>query len=412
MRTSIRIALLIVLVLSSSLLVAPVLAADPPPALPGCENGKFANTGALWAICIPPAGWNGDLLVYAHGYTAFNEEIGFQNLKMPDGTYLPALVTGLGYAFATTSYRENGLAVLNGVADIRQVTDYFPKAAGRRPGHTYLVGVSEGGLVTTLAVEQFPDKFSGGLATCGPIGDFKKQIDYYGDFRVLFDYFFPNVLPPSPMSIPTDLITGWDLTYKWLVLGALQANPTGAGQLINTSKAAINPDDVNTIGQTTLEVLWYNVFATNDAVTRLKGNPYGNGDRVYTGSLNDSALNQGVERIAADRSAVAHLNRYQTSGDLKIPLVTLHTSGDDVIPVWHELLYGAKTQMYNPGMFTPIIIPDRYGHCSFTGNEVLAAFGVLVWRVTGSQPPGLTEQFDPQQVQRDFAAAAPEVSVP
>jgi hypothetical protein len=196
------------------------------------------------------------------------------------------------------------------------------------------------------------------------------------------------------------------------VLDALQANSSGAWQLINTSKAAINPADPNTIGQTTVEVLWYNVFATNDAVTRLKGNPYGNDDRIYWGSLDDPLLNQGVERIKADPSAVAHINRYQTSGDLKIPLVTLHTSGDDVIPVWHELLYEAKTQMHNPGLFTPILIPDRYGHCTFTGNEVLAAFGVLVWRVTGSQPPGLAQQFDPEQAQRDFAAATPEIRVP
>ena len=31
---------------------------------------------------------------------------------------------------------------------------------------------------------------------CGPVGDFQKQIDYLGDFRVLFDYYFPNIMPP------------------------------------------------------------------------------------------------------------------------------------------------------------------------------------------------------------------------
>jgi pimeloyl-ACP methyl ester carboxylesterase len=411
MRTSVRIALLLVLLLSSSLIAAPVLAAEPPPDLPGCQNGTFGNTGALWAICVPPVGWNGDLLVYAHGYTAFNEKLGFQNLTMPDGTYLPALVMGLGYAFATTSYRETGLAVLNGVQDIRQVTDYFPKVAGRRPGHTYLVGVSEGGLVATLAVEQFPDKFSGGMAACAPIGDFKKQIDYYGDFRVLFDTFFPGVLPPSPISIPPELIAGWDSAYQGAVLDALQANPPNALQLISTSKAAIDPGDPNSIGKTTLDVLWYNVFATNDAVTRLKGNPYGNNDVWYSGSADDSLLNEAVERFAADRNAVAHINRYQTSGNLGIPLVTIHTTGDDVIPFWQEVLYQEKVQRFDPGQLIPLAI-TRYGHCSFTGLDVLTAFGILVERVTGSQPEGLVPQFSLEQAQRDFSTAAPKAIVP
>ena len=61
----------------------------------------------------------------------------------------------------------------------------------------YLVGVSQGGLVCTLAVEQNPGIFSGGLSLCGPIGDFRRQINYWGDFRVAFDYFFPNVIPFS-----------------------------------------------------------------------------------------------------------------------------------------------------------------------------------------------------------------------
>jgi pimeloyl-ACP methyl ester carboxylesterase len=379
--------------------------------LPGCQNGAFKPTGALWAICVPPVGWNGDLLVYAHGYTAFNEEIGFQNLVMPDGTYLPELVMGLGYAFATTSYRDNGLAVLDGVKDVMDVIGLFPKVAGAKPNHTYLAGVSEGGVVTTLAVEKFPSKIDGALATCGPIGNFQKQIDYYGDFRVLFDYFFPGVLPPSPVSIPPQLIAGWETIYTPAVIAALLANPPAALQLISTSGAAIEPLDPATVGETTLNVLWYNVFATNDAVDRLHGIPYGNAERWYTGSVDDGLLNATVQRFSADPPAIGHLNRYRTSGDLSVPLVTMHTLRDPVIPFWQELLYLDKAAQHDPTRLTIIPI-DRYGHCAFTGAEVLAALGLLVEQVTGSQPPGLVQQFNLQQVQRDFAAVAPRVTAP
>ena len=41
------------------------------------------------------------------------------------------------------------------------------------------------------------------LALCGPVGDFAGQIDYLGDFRVLFDYFFPGVIPGDRWTCPT-----------------------------------------------------------------------------------------------------------------------------------------------------------------------------------------------------------------
>ncbi len=76
--------------------------------------------------CVPTSGWNGDLVVYGHGYVALNAPLDFYNLTMPDGGYLPAVVQQLGYAFATTSYRRNGLAFLEGVQDIANLTASFP----------------------------------------------------------------------------------------------------------------------------------------------------------------------------------------------------------------------------------------------------------------------------------------------
>src|SRR5262249_48385014 len=143
-----------------------------------------------------------------------NKPLGFYELTLPDGTYLPNLVQGLGYAFATTSYRENGLAVLPALDDLRQLIAAFPATAGKTPIHTFLTGVSEGGLITAIFAEQSPSLISGALAACGPIGNFQLQVDYFGDFRVLFDRFFPGVLPPSPIAIPPSLITNWSSTYE------------------------------------------------------------------------------------------------------------------------------------------------------------------------------------------------------
>ena len=62
------------------------------------------------------------------------------------------------------------------------------------------------------------------MAACGPVGDFAAQIDYFGDFRVLFDYFFPGVIPGGPVDVPAQVRASWTSTYVPAVLAALQAD--------------------------------------------------------------------------------------------------------------------------------------------------------------------------------------------
>src|SRR5207247_10885458 len=89
-------------------------------------------------------------------------------------------------------------------------------------------------------------------------------------------------------------------------------------------------------------ILWYNSFAADAAHERMGGQPCENGGRVYSGSGDDAALNAGVARHAADAGARSNVDRLQTSGQLSIPLVTLHTTGDPIVPFLHESLYADK----------------------------------------------------------------------
>ncbi len=393
MRGALRTVLVLVVLLAGGLAVPPARAqapqSAPPIPIPGpCVEGVLPS-GALSLTCVPLRGWNDDLVVWAHGYVAFNEPLDFYNLELPDGTYLPDLVQLLGFAFTTTSYRDNGLVVLEGADDIRELVAAFPAYAGQEPELTYLTGASEGGWISTLLTEQSPDLFDGTLATCGPIGDARAQINYIGDFRLLFDYFFPGIIPGSPLEIPMEVIDNWETIYVPRIESALAANPVAAVELIRTSKAAIDRNDTTTVEATTINLLWYNVFGTNDATEKLGGNPFGNQQRWYSGSRNDLRLNHSVERVSADPAALLELERYQTSGDLTIPLVTLHTTGDEIIPFWHQRLYTAKANPTGDGRLTPIPA-SRYGHCNFTTAEVLGAFATLVSQVSGSPPEGLT----------------------
>ncbi|MBI1878934.1 MAG: hypothetical protein HYR94_12075, partial [Chloroflexi bacterium] len=213
------------------------------------------------------------------------------------------------------------------------------------PGHVYLVGVSEGGLITTLAIEQYPNVFDGGLAACGPIGDFREQINYFGHFRVVFDYYFPGLIPGSPTDIPQSLIDNWDSYYATVIKPAI-LNPAHAGavaQLMQVTGAAFDPQDPSTIEPAIHDLLWYHVFATNDAMAKLGGQPFDNQVYIYTGSNNDTQLNLSVQRFSANPVALAEIQaHYQTSGYLTAPLVTLHTTLDPIIPYRHETLYRGK----------------------------------------------------------------------
>jgi pimeloyl-ACP methyl ester carboxylesterase len=380
------------LVLGSGLLLGTILLVETPTAhaqttgsteLAPCEQGKLPS-GALYLICVPPeAEWNGDLVVYAHGYTSPTEKLGFQHLRLSDGTYLPTVILSRGYAFATTSYRQNGLAVLEGAKDIRELVTRF-QVSKQTPNHTYLTGVSEGALITTLLIEQSPERFSGGLAACGPIGSFRRQVNYLGDFRVLFDYFFPGVLPGSPIKIPDEVIANWESTYVPKIEQALENRPLATTQLMSTfiqsSGAPIDISNPATWKTATINLLWYNVFATNDARQKLGGNPFDNHNRAYRGSANDWRLNQYVKRFSADPVALRNLVPYETSGQVRRPLVTIHTTGDEVVPYWQERRYLTKVQTSEEGRVTAIPIL-RYGHCNFRREEVLAAFYLLVWQV-------------------------------
>ncbi len=345
-----------------------------------CVKGQ-TEAGAYYLICMPDD-WNGDLVMFAHGYVSPTEPVELQEdqLYTSDGSYIPDIITDMGYAFATTSYRANGLVVQEAIMDLEDLVNIFDELYGQ-PQHNYLVGGSEGGLITTKSVES-KDLYSGGLAACGPIGDFIAQINYMGDFRVLFDFYFPDVLPPSPISIPQEVMDHWDDVYVPKIIQAITDYPDRTLQLLRVARAPFDPDDPETIGQTVLGLLWYNVFATNDLNQRAGGNPFDNHDRNYFGSDNDAYLNKNVERFIADPQAVEAVNqKFQTTGIPSVPLIAMHTAGDPIVPFWHERMYRSKVAENGNIFFYhnyPIV---RYGHCTFTEEEILQAFTALVLQV-------------------------------
>ena len=384
-------------------------------AFSACQQSNLStgiqSSGALYGVWMPETScWNGDVVVFAHGYVAPNEPPGVPADQLTiGGISLPATFNQLGYGFAASGYSKNGLAIVQGFNDTKNLVQAILKPT-LAPKRIYLIGASEGGLVAALSAEQLPQVYNAAGAACGPIGSFQDQIDYFGDFRVIFDYFFPGILPDSPpaspVNIPQEVMDDWTTVYEPKIVAALEGNPSAAAQLISVMSAAVTSDP-DTVAETVLAALWYNVYATDDAVSTLGGQPYDNHNRYYFGSKNDALLNAKVERFTADPKALAAVQaQYETSGKLSMPVVTIHTTLDPVIPYWQEPLYTLKTILAGSFLKRVNLPINAYGHCAFTGGQVLAAFDLIVLLDDGQSLLTEIENALSEEQRPDFVSAA------
>ena len=350
--------------------VAP--AATPEPCVPS-EKAFELPSGSLGLVCKPKDGWNGDVVVFAHGFVdpAITARV-FANLELgqsgSSAVSLPQFAQTFGYAFAATTYRRNGLVVQEGIDDVRELIAALPAKLGQKPNRVFLLGVSEGGQIATLFAERNPLIGNGLLTGCAPIGSFQRQIQYVGDFRLLFNYYFPGVVPSDPndpVTIPAELIANWQSVYVPKVAQALAAKPLLAQQLVAEAGAAIDPAQPTSVLSTTLDVLYYNVVSTNDSRAQLGGNPYD------SAALRTRFPQRNLPAISAEITATKALTAYETSGQVVIPQINAHTNNDDIVPILQQQLYGEKTR--NNGFVTQRTY-QAYGHCTFSSSDLLSAF--------------------------------------
>lgn len=157
--------------------------------------------------------------------------------------------------------------------------------------------------------------------------------------------------------------------------------------MIRVSGAESDPENLHT---TLLSLLWYHVFTIEDAAEKLGGLAYSNVQKWYFGTgsfLRDWKINRSIERIAGDPAALATVkNYYETSGELKIPAVMMHTTGDPIQTFWlQQPVYRLKTISTGRWPLFSGIPVSRYGHCAFEPGELLLGFVALVVKVEGRE---------------------------
>jgi pimeloyl-ACP methyl ester carboxylesterase len=371
--------------------------------------------GSLYALYIPQ-NWNGDAVYFAHGIVPPQAPIA---LNPDQDNFLAVLdqLGAMGYAFAYSSFSENGWAVKDGAQRTHQLRGLLSAELNGPPKRNYLAGYSLGALIGVDLAEQFPQEYDGLLAMCGMIGGGQFQAQYIGDVRVLFDYFYPGVLPGNVITPPASPPSRTDVQN--MVLGALFQNyPTslmGALAIASTAQTPLasmpsgnvfDPSSpaFQTMATSLISALYYQLIGTQDVLDRTHGHsPYDNHAVTYTlgtpifpplattfGAMIDGA-NTGVGRFTSPPDARNYLdNYYEPTGRIRFPVVTVHNLYDNLVPYAHEPRY--KQIVQNAGadnlLAQRVDPPPTFGHCDqWDPSYVIGSFEALVnWVTNGVKP--------------------------
>ncbi|ARZ74025.1 hypothetical protein CCR98_07525 [Stenotrophomonas sp. WZN-1] len=358
MRPMLRCALALALGL---LLPAASLLAAPPTA-PRMLSGELQ--GAPWRLDVP-AGWNGDLVMLAHGY----EPVGVSRTTPMAANDSTAALLAAGYAVAQSAYASQGWAVADAITDMERLRQH---ALGeiKRVRHTWLLGFSMGGAVTLASLERYPQHYAGGVSLCGANLSGEQIATDLLTTLVAFDYFFPNTegLPATGLASHEAAVLPQAALYQGIA-GALQRNPQHADVLAR--KLQVAPDAL--AGTISLHAL-----VLHELAARSGGMPVGNRGVVYSGFGDDRAFNAGVQRVDAVPAAQADVRaKLALSGALKRPLVIQFNNNDPTIVAHMRTVYPQLAARAGAHPLPRVLPPVGEGHCGFSEAQVVDALKAI-----------------------------------
>ena len=318
----------------------------PFNAVPGIDSERIwgVHNGAGYRIEVP-ADWNGELVMWAHGYRGDELEL---ELYVDDHP-LRIFLLGQGYAWAASSYSKNAYDPAQGAKDTHALTKFFNGRFGK-PERTYITGASMGGHVTAIVAEQWPRSYDGAMPICGVLGDYE-LFDFFLDFNVAAQTLsgVGNTYPYGPdyldFTVPlTKDALGPAFPY------ALNDNGNSFKSLVELRSGGVRPvfDQGFIFWNGVVGDFLFGLGVGDGTLTRQPGVAVQNTDVLYQFdteaalSPEENEFNDDVQRVKADQQARKPnglANVTPTNGDLKIPMLTLHTLGDLFVPFHMEQEY-------------------------------------------------------------------------
>jgi alpha-beta hydrolase superfamily lysophospholipase len=367
---------------------AATTAKDPAfTALDGA-SAHFGQIGrAAYRIEMPDA-WNGELVLYAHGFAGFGTEVAVESPPRALRQYLVAN----GYAWAASSYSENGYVPGIGADDTLALKRHFAEGFGE-PERTYIAGASMGGNVVALALENHASEYDGGLALCGALGGIE-QIDYLASWVAVAEYTSGLTFP---IGEPGANLAPVFLTELPRILGAPDAPTEQGRQFASVMKHLTGgPRPFFAEGFREQYIVNFGLVMIDPErkllVNRAATNAHDSYEIDAGLGVTAEQLNANVRRYPSDpaaRNAEAHPDAVPTTGRITVPLLTLHNTGDLFVPISMEQSYRAKVEAAGKGDLLVQRAIRAGGHCKFSEQELTAAFADLVaWVKDGTKPQG------------------------
>jgi pimeloyl-ACP methyl ester carboxylesterase len=121
------------------------------------EQGEI--DGTKFAIAHPAGAWNHRVLLLAHGFRPADRAL-VADLFPEHLAYRTLLEEG--WIVAKTSFRRNGIIVIDAIADLNALREHIAQVDGA-PTRVVLEGESMGGLIVTLLAERDPSHFQGAI---------------------------------------------------------------------------------------------------------------------------------------------------------------------------------------------------------------------------------------------------------
>ena len=315
---------------------------------------------ARYKIYIPED-WNKGLVMYAHGYEEIGEE---SEIITEEVDEFMEIFTSRGFAFAASAYKHQGLIIKDGIEDTEALRTYFEMTYGK-PELCIITGHSMGGIISLATIEKFHSEYDGAMPLCGWLAPVYTLLKYSLDLLLTYDYLFGEN--------DGNIISGEDYIEIEEIRERINGKPDLA--VLFAEHFRMKKEDL-------AEMIGFNQFVLKETVGWSGGLPAGNINTIYSGfGDNDAALNRDIRRYEASDRAKEYFIQYSTpTGLLRDPVIALHTTYDEILPVFNYEYYEHLTEIN----FTSEMYLQRYvirdGHCNFTTAEVAEAFdNLLLW---------------------------------
>jgi hypothetical protein len=363
--------------------------------------------GAGYRVEVPP-NWNGELVMYAHGYAGEGLQLN------PVSSAIRRYLLQNGYAWAASSYSRNSYDVRAGIEDTNRLALAFNDIAAARgralakPGRTWIIGHSMGGHIAAAAVEaetlataNHKVRYDGALPMCGAVGD-----------TALFDTFSAmqaaaHVLgghPTAPLDQWTAIKTPVTTALFGTTLGTQQVTPNGAAGMAYYSvlqNLTGGPRPLFDLGYAiggSYAAGPYVFFGITTVTTGITTKPTADTRGITYRIDGDATASAGLNANAPKATAPADANRLRrdglrwipkVNGQLLAPVVSLHTLGDLFVPFNMQQVY--RQRVVAQGAADRLVQRAIRGasHCDFTIAEMSQGFADLVkWAKDGTRPAG------------------------